>query len=300
MFQDHPHLSLPDAAAPLWRYVDLWKFVSLLEHASLWFSRLDTLEDPYEGLPTKPLMDDVWSIIEAGIESERASRAQLASHSARVFQSGRETLAVSCWHVNPVESLAMWRLYAPAGEGIAIRTTFENFRRSFSGTEQIVYGGLVQYVDFESYRVESFNVLHWATLKRLSFAHEREFRAMVMSSDWPPPKGIPVRVDVNTLITYVYVSPQRLLGTLMLLSAYVHGTAQGRSFPITPSGAPGLHAPPYRPRKRCLAQLRMILDEQGSADSRISESLRLSSCHDPRFWVLIAVAAGSQKWTSPC
>ena len=35
--------------------------------------------------------------------------------------------------------------------------------------------------------------------------------------------------------------------------------------------------------------------EQGSADSRISESLRLSPCHDPRFWALIAVAACSQK-----
>ena len=34
---------------------------------------------------------------------------------------------------------------------------------------------------------------------------------------------------------------------------------------------------------------------QGSADSRISESLRLSPCHGPRFWALIAVAALSQK-----
>src|SRR2546425_12137547 len=36
-------------------------------------------------------------------------------------------------------------------------------------------------------------------------------------------------------------------------------------------------------------------DEQGSADSRISESLRLSPCHDPRFWALIAAAACPQK-----
>jgi len=35
--------------------------------------------------------------------------------------------------------------------------------------------------------------------------------------------------------------------------------------------------------------------QQGSADSRISESLRHFPSHDPRFWALIAVAARSQK-----
>jgi hypothetical protein len=35
--------------------------------------------------------------------------------------------------------------------------------------------------------------------------------------------------------------------------------------------------------------------EQGSADSRISESLRLSPWHGPRFWASIAAAACSQK-----
>jgi len=45
----------------------------------------------------------------------------------------------------------------------------------------------------------------------------------------------------------------------------------------------------------CILPWREILSEQGSADSRISESLRPSPCHDPRFWALIAVAACSQK-----
>jgi hypothetical protein len=36
-------------------------------------------------------------------------------------------------------------------------------------------------------------------------------------------------------------------------------------------------------------------EELGSADSRISERLRLFPCHDPRFWALIAVAVCSQK-----
>jgi hypothetical protein len=43
------------------------------------------------------------------------------------------------------------------------------------------------------------------------------------------------------------------------------------------------------------ALLLAMMLQQGSADSRVSESLRLSPCHDPRFWALIAVAACPQK-----
>jgi hypothetical protein len=38
-----------------------------------------------------------------------------------------------------------------------------------------------------------------------------------------------------------------------------------------------------------------IMAKQGSAQTLASQSLRLSPCHDPRFWALIAVAACSQK-----
>ena len=41
--------------------------------------------------------------------------------------------------------------------------------------------------------------------------------------------------------------------------------------------------------------LREYRQERGSADSRISESLRFSPCHEPRLWASIAVAACSQK-----
>lgn len=207
MFQNHPNLSLPETPAALWRYVDLWKFLSLLEHESLWFSRLDALGDPYDGLPPRPLVDDIWTISNDLPELKRLRRTQVASHNTRAFAMGRETLCVSCWHENPVESAAMWGLYAPLGGGIAIRTTLENFIRSFSREEPNVYGGMVQYVDFGSYRPSSWNLLDWATLKRTGFAHEREFRAIVIPLTWPVPPGLRVPVDLNTLISRVYVSP---------------------------------------------------------------------------------------------
>jgi len=44
-----------------------------------------------------------------------------------------------------------------------------------------------------------------------------------------------------------------------------------------------------------VSPLKVSLFQQGSADSRISESLRLSPCHDLPFWAVIAVGAGSEK-----
>jgi hypothetical protein len=188
--------------------VDLWKFLSLLEQESLWFSRLDALGDPYEGLPPKPLVDDMWTVANALPEPERSRRREVASHNARVLEMGRQVLCVSCWHVNLVESAAMWKLYAPLGQAIAIRTTLENFIRSFTADAPDVCGGMVRYVDFESYRPPSLNPFDWATLKRTSFEHEHEFRAIVMPLMWPVPPGLGVPVDVNALISCVYVSPE--------------------------------------------------------------------------------------------
>jgi hypothetical protein len=127
MLQTHPNLVVPDLAAMLWRYVDLAKLVFLFEHRALWFSRVDSLGDPYEGLPTRPLVDDMWALAKEASEPDRLQRIEVASHNTRAFGQGRQALAVSCWHVSSVESAAMWSLYARLGEGIAIKTTFERF-----------------------------------------------------------------------------------------------------------------------------------------------------------------------------
>lgn len=47
---DHPCFLPPkDKNVKIWRYMDFTKFVSLLETESLFLSRVDKFEDPYEG-----------------------------------------------------------------------------------------------------------------------------------------------------------------------------------------------------------------------------------------------------------
>lgn len=100
MFQEHPNVSAPAGSTMLWRYLDLAKLLFLLEHRALWFSRLDTLGDPYEGLPPRVFIDRMWGdvggatafcdfLITSSVRTNRrkaraagslASRRMVASH----------------------------------------------------------------------------------------------------------------------------------------------------------------------------------------------------------------------------
>jgi hypothetical protein len=48
-FSDHPSFTPPPADVVIWRYVDLPKLVSMLASQALFFARLDTQSDPFEG-----------------------------------------------------------------------------------------------------------------------------------------------------------------------------------------------------------------------------------------------------------
>ena len=50
MYKDHPALTfkLSDATI-IWRFLDLPKFISILEKQALFFCKINTLDDYYEG-----------------------------------------------------------------------------------------------------------------------------------------------------------------------------------------------------------------------------------------------------------
>jgi hypothetical protein len=53
-FVKHDHFEAPtDPSAPIFRYMDLAKFVSLLDTRALFFSRADLLGDAFEGSVTR-------------------------------------------------------------------------------------------------------------------------------------------------------------------------------------------------------------------------------------------------------
>lgn len=277
MIQDHPSFDCPEDEAIIWRYMDLAKFMSLLETRKLYFSRADLLGDPFEyARPRKSIEQGIkaneeWrqqaiAEIEAKPPSEMKAKILQAieeryASMKEPLSSGyanpdiRQSLYVSCWHINAFESAAMWKLYLKSDEGIAIKTTVGAFKKSLSGyrmiralgprTEEIpIFIGRVKYIDYENDFISSNNTLNYIMHKRLSFAHEHELRAVIWYmdliwdkvkqcgrlSDTPPAFGMSVDVDLTQLVERVYVAPSMQLWFVELIRSIL--ARYGLSVPV--------------------------------------------------------------------
>lgn len=205
----------------LWRYVDLAKFLQMLEEKSLFFSRADKFDDPFEGASglasRQPEWDEFYlnfyrdavrtpppggitpteDVVERTAQRLLTSLRQSAAHE-------RRTTFVSCWHANSGESEALWRLYCPMGStGVAIRTTADRLLRALAPSTQIKLGH-VQYIDFRTSFAGLYDRIFW---KRKSLSHEAEVRAVCtgnLSDEW---SGLPVAVNLPTLIESIVPSP---------------------------------------------------------------------------------------------
>ncbi len=217
MYERDDSFSIPDDEdAKIWRYMELARFISLLDKKALFFARADRLGDPFEGsLP----------------HGTAQSREQLLRHNNA--EGSQEALAeyqaalpryvfANCWHTNEHESAAMWNLHAANGKGIAVQSSFRRLRDCFSEESPAVGIGLVDYFDYDNDGPDWDIHLTQFLWKRKSFEHEREIRALVWEPntketakgqrfmDMTNPKresGMYVDVNVNALIERVYLAP---------------------------------------------------------------------------------------------
>lgn len=113
----------------IWRYMDLAKFISILQNKALFLPSIEILsfDDPYEGSIPPPIVNKIYNDM---VEKEGSSLdADILRKSVKeAFDLIKYFLCVSCWHKNEYESTAMWNLYKNMNEGIAIQTTFNRFK----------------------------------------------------------------------------------------------------------------------------------------------------------------------------
>lgn len=197
--------------------MDFTKFVSLLDSESLFFTRADKFNDPFEGS---------WPTINVANRS-RLSLQGVSDEVQKEFKANMEALwarnknwpkyhAINCWHMNNHESAAMWKLYLKSEEGIAIQSQYVKLKNSIIRDEPF-YLGLVNYIDYERDIIPESNILSPFVHKRKSFEHEREVRALIMK--WPITEnglnwdletmagGVGIKVELRALIEKVYVAP---------------------------------------------------------------------------------------------
>jgi hypothetical protein len=208
-----PHESFPqplDGSIKVWRYLNLPRLVSLLVAHKLILTRVDLLNDQFEGSVTRGVYE-AWKVNPHNAAMFARMRPELKQH-----------VYVSCWHANNSESESMWRLYCGDQEGIALQTTYERLDGSISPH---AFLGEVTYVDYsaDNRMSNDGNTLTPFMHKRLAFQHEREIRVAL----WAPaysislgakepseflPSGTDYPVfmidwDIIAAIDHVYVSP---------------------------------------------------------------------------------------------
>jgi len=175
--------------------MDLPRLLSLLEESALYFAKVGKLDDPYEGVLSRPAVESLM---------QHAS----GQHNVKVLTTGaRSLLFVSSWHLSEHESAAMWKVYSAAGQGIAVQSTVGAIQTALRDAEDRVMIGRVKYIDYGADPMSDYNLFTLAYCKRKSFEYEKELRLSIAHADLAAP-GKPVPVDLVALIDRVYVAPR--------------------------------------------------------------------------------------------
>jgi hypothetical protein len=160
----HPDFTSPEDDAVIWRYMDLAKFISTIDRRSLHFASVGALgtADPYEGQFSDQLVEGMVAMRKAPVEKVRSFLRLNKSLSPRVVRQlfkiwerivqanevCQHCIFFNCWHLNPGESDAMWRLYSLQGQGIAIQSTYRRLSRSLLREKRHIFIGKVSYTDY--------------------------------------------------------------------------------------------------------------------------------------------------------
>ncbi|MCH7580958.1 MAG: hypothetical protein IIB22_11995 [Chloroflexi bacterium] len=192
--------------------MDFTKFLAMLEHGALFFPRSHLLGDPFEGSYSRAneaLRESMYKAVKPD------SRRQMTQAISRTSEQLRNWTMISCWHMNPAESAAMWKLYAETERSLAIQSTYK--RRLRDSLDDQVYIGMVNYIDYETQWLPEGNVFYPFMHKRLSFEHEHELRAVIQDLSFgdtrldlakpPDDPGIWKELSLQKLAETVYVSP---------------------------------------------------------------------------------------------
>jgi hypothetical protein len=223
-------IETPDNNQKIWRYMDFSKYVDMLTTNTLYFTRADKLEDPYDC---------------STMQFSREPSKELSSKYPQVKERARQVntferlfVYLNCWHMNDVESAALWKLYsANKYETIAIQTTFGKLDSEI----KIKWSRDGIFISKVKYDPENagepignppegrlFSILGQANIiyKRPSFSHEKELRAFIFQRFDKEikegvlrneahleklmkerPEYIRIKITPSDLIEKVYVSP---------------------------------------------------------------------------------------------
>mgnify|MGYP005832195721 CR=1 FL=1 len=224
MFEEHPSFTSPPIDTTIWRYMDIAKYLSILDKQALYFCSFDSFKDPYEGAyPARDVEMLKKHIVPD--KDEETTKRRVKTH----LTGFRETALVNCWQIDEYESTAMWETYARNNLGIAIRSTYKRLRDCFDKYPMPVYIGVVKYIDYEKDSINHVNCFDPLLHKSKHYAWENELRVIVVNElvDLYEPRpnldivdgGEYVNVNLDILIESIYLHPNSPQWFINLISS---------------------------------------------------------------------------------
>ena len=225
MYKEHPKLEKPeDKNTKIWRYIDFTKFLSLLDKSSLYFTRVDSFADPFEGSFSKANVKLRPNYFKGKIPPRDIKTL------SEFYRTFVKLTVVNCWHISDYRSATMWEAYLKSSNGVAIRSTFSMLKDSFRDTKWEIYIGKVKYISYQNDLMPEGTLFPYFH-KRKQFEDERELRAVIQEFsykgdeiDWsksPFREGLHVPVNLDLLIDSIYLAPKCHQWQLELIKSVV-------------------------------------------------------------------------------
>ena len=106
MYTEHPCFVQPDnKEIKIWRDINFTKLVSMLVSGSLYFTRSDRFDDPFEGSYPKQNVNLLYRSLEASPSGERDEAVRFIPQLRRARVDARKRICINCWqwliHLNP-------------------------------------------------------------------------------------------------------------------------------------------------------------------------------------------------------
>lgn len=218
-----PPYFFPEGDFSIVKYLDLSKFISLLQRHALFFCRIDKLEDKFEGLTSKANYEFRIKYYE-NLRDEKFFNKwpndndliDLVSKTYHFENDLRSIFCVNCWNMYNGESIALWKIYSDVEKGIMIKSSISSLIESFKVSQNEIYLSKVKYIDYHTDIMPDGNIIFPFVHKNLPYSYENEIRLLHKVNDtgwkydWSKEEveeGIFVNIDLKILINEIVISP---------------------------------------------------------------------------------------------
>ena len=233
ILKDSAPVKYPAGNPVLVKYLDLTKLISLLQRGSLFFCRLDKLEDKFEGTTAKPnfqnrlkvekhmrkvmrTMSNYDKVEKTDPDNDDSIRQSVKEYYD--FENKLKSInCINCWNYDDHESAALWKIYSDFGKGIMLKSTLEQIENSFQNASEDIRVSEITYIDYSNDLMDDYNSIYPIIHKDLAYNYEKEVRFIHeiiplagWDHDWSNEEveeGKYIKTDIDTLIDKIIIAP---------------------------------------------------------------------------------------------